>query len=278
MSNDRSTSPVSVPPSNHQRRGSVSFADFMSKPGAQRGNTPNQPSFITNAAANAQTNSPRRPSITTLGLSGSPTQTSPFGSHHFRRSSVSSSVGSNTGYTEEAVTEDNENASPNAAPNSPFGRRVSFGAQALRDARRGSVGNGRYPSSASAISGARRSTSTASPSSASSYNPSGSAPASSNKLFTHNEKSDKTWRQTGEGFNWSEALRSRAERAPSIGAGPPNAHQTHQSPPGGGQGLHHQRSASIASVEPPPREMPKRTKQNRPDFFQEKILRGDFME
>lgn len=278
MSNDRTTSPASVPSSanpNHQRRGSISFTDFMSKPGPgpQRGNTGN-PSFITNAAANAQSSQPRRPSISTLGLSGSPTQTS-FGSRAFRRGSFSSSVGSTSGNAEEAVTEENENTSPHGTPGSPFGRRVSFGAQALRDARRGSMSNGRYPSPASSVTGPRRTSSVAGTSSV--YKPTGSAPASSKKDFPKSERSNMNWRQTGEGFNWTEALRTRAERAPSISAGSPNAPQA-QASAVAGQGHHHQRSASIASTETPPRDMPKRTKQNKPDFFQEKILRGDFMD
>lgn len=276
MSNDRSSSPISVPPPrNHQRRGSLSFADFMSKPGGnQTGNASSQSSFMANAAANAQSNPQRRLSITTLGLSGSPNQTSPFGSRAFRRGSLSSSMGSNPGNAEEAVTEDAENTSPHATPNSPFARRVSFGAHALRDARRASVGNGRHPPSASSRTGSHRSASAASTSPV--YNPSRSASASSNKFFPQSERSDSIGRPIGEGFNWSEALRTRAERAPSIGSGSPGAPQGHQ-PAGVGQG-HHQRSASVASTEQPPNQMPKRAKQNKPDFFQEKILRGDFMD
>lgn len=278
MSNDRSTSPISVPPSStHQRRGSLSglsFADFLSKSGNQKGNPGNQSSFITNAAANAQSNQPRRLSITTLGLSGSPTQTSPFGNRARRRDSLSSSMGSNAGGSEEAVTEDNESASPHATPSSPFSRRVSFGAQALRDARGGSIGNGRYPPSASTMTGGRRSASAASPPPA--YNPTRPTLASSNNVYSPKERSDISWRHPGEGFNWSEALRTRAERAPSVSAGSSSAPHGQQ-PASAGQ-AHHQRSASIASVEQPPREMPKRAKQNKPDFFQEKILRGDFMD
>lgn len=118
--------------------------------------------------------------------------------------------------------EDNENGPPNATPSSPFTRRLSFGAQALRDARGGSIGN-------------------------------------------------------GEGFNWSEALRTRAERAPSLGVMSPNSPQSQHAVNMGHQN-HHQRAASIASMEQPAREMPKQPKQNKPDFFQEKILRGDFMD
>ncbi|KAJ5372106.1 hypothetical protein N7517_004112 [Penicillium concentricum] len=199
MSNDR-TSPISVPNAeNRPRRGSI--ADIFSKP-----------SNPSNTHATTQQSNQRRLSITTLGLSGSPTQTSAFGGNrNFRRGSLSSSMGSNVP-AEDAFEDDQGTGT---SPNSQFGRRVSFGAQALRDARAGSIGN-------------------------------------------------------GEGFNWSEALRSRAERAPSIG-GP-------VSPQAAQRSGHHQRAASIASMEQPSREMPRQPKQNKPDFFQEKILRGDFMD
>ncbi|KAI2814832.1 hypothetical protein CBS63078_10522 [Aspergillus niger] len=226
MSNDRSTSPISVPtPSSRQRRASlasgISFSDYLSRSGSQ-GAAGAPPGSMANAVAGSQPNQGRRLSITTLGLSGSPTQTSPFGPRHIRHGSISSSVGSNSANLEEAVVEDNENGPPNATPSSPFTRRLSFGAQALRDARGGSIGN-------------------------------------------------------GEGFNWSEALRTRAERAPSLGVMSPNSPQSQHAVNMGHQN-HHQRAASIASMEQPAREMPKQPKQNKPDFFQEKILRGDFMD
>ncbi|KAJ5193021.1 hypothetical protein N7449_009163 [Penicillium cf. viridicatum] len=200
MSNDP-TSPISVPHAeNRRRRGSI--ADIFSKP-SNPSNT---------QAANQQSNQ-RRLSITTLGLSGSPTQASALGGNrNFRRGSLSSSMGSNVP-AEDALEDDQATGT---SPNSQFGRRVSFGAQALRDARAGSIGN-------------------------------------------------------GEGFNWSEALRSRAERAPSLGG--PVSPQAAQRSTG-----NHQRAASIASMEQPGREMPRQPKQNKPDFFQEKILRGDFMD
>ncbi|CEN60113.1 hypothetical protein ASPCAL02554 [Aspergillus calidoustus] len=226
MSNHSSTPPISVPPtSSRQRRASIasglSFPE--NKPGSQSLNNPATGGSMASAMANAQSNHRRRLSITTLGLSGSPTQPLPFGSRNFRQSSISSSVGSSSpGNTEEAVAEDLENSPPGGSgmPRSPFARRLSFGAQALRDARGGSIGN-------------------------------------------------------GEGFNWSEALRTRAERGPIS---PGSAQSLQGQGQGQGQG-HHRRAASIASMEPPVKEMPKQPKQdNKPDFFQEKILRGDFMD
>lgn len=234
MSNDRSTSPINVPESGARpRRGSI--ADLFTKQNTQP----------TKEAASAQANQ-RRLSITTLGLSGSPTQTSAFGNRSFRRGSMSSSWGSSAP-NEDAVAEDADGGSPN----SPFARRVSFGAQALRDARSGSIGNGRVPPG-SLSAGAR---------------PSARSPASI-ATSPQDERSNAS-RRVGEGFNWSEALRTRAERAPSI-SGPISPAQARQPS--------HQRAASIASMEQPLREIPKQPKQNKPDFFQEKILRGDFMD
>ncbi|KAJ5780855.1 hypothetical protein N7457_006015 [Penicillium paradoxum] len=235
MSNDR-TSPISVPNAeNRQRRGSI--ADIFSKP-SNPSNT-----HTTNPQPNQ-----RRLSITTLGLSGSPTQTSAFGGNRdLRRGSLSSSMGSNFP-TEDAV-EDEQGTSPN----SQFARRVSFGAQALRDARAGSIGNGprRSPPAGSAIIATRSSASIS--------------------TSPQDERSNTSRRPLGEGFNWSEALRSRAERAPSLGG--PVSPQASQRSHG-----YHQRAASIASMEQPGREIPRQPKQNKPDFFQEKILRGDFMD
>ncbi|KAK1140632.1 hypothetical protein N8T08_010029 [Aspergillus melleus] len=273
MSNDRSTSPISVPPpSGRQRRASLasSFTDYLSKsanPGSGSGSSTGP---MASAVANAQSNQGRRLSITTLGLSGSPTQTSSLGPRNFRQGSVSSSVGSNSATYEDAVTEDSENGPSSATPSSPFARRVSFGAQALRDARAGSIGNGKYPPSERVFPGRRRQT-------ASSPSGTGSNAASIDQIASPNERSNSSGRLLGEGFNWSEALRSRAERAPSFGAisptGPSNQHSGY-----GGQSAHHQRAASIASMEQPARELPKQPRQNKPDFFQEKILRGDFMD
>ncbi|KAJ5157584.1 uncharacterized protein N7482_008684 [Penicillium canariense] len=265
MSNGRSTSPITVPESeNRPRRGSVAsglpFTDLFSK----QNNFPSG-----HQTGNIQTNQPRRLSITTLGLSGSPTQTSTFGSRAFRQGSLSSSWGSAPN-NEDAVAEDIE-GSPGATPSSPLARRVSFGAQALREARAGSIGNGRYPPPSSSLAGARRPPSSAAPGDSSAPGnspPSRSPAASASSSATPLDERSNASRRPGEGFNWTEALRHRAERAPSIG-GPP------QSPV---RQAGHQRAASIASMEQPVREIPKQPKQNKPDFFQEKILRGDFMD
>ncbi|PLB54296.1 hypothetical protein P170DRAFT_452089 [Aspergillus steynii IBT 23096] len=281
MSDDRSTSPISVPSSSgRQRRASLasSFTDYLSKsanPGSTSGSSTGP---MASAVANAQSNQGRRLSITTLGLSGSPTQTSSLGGRNFRQGSVSSSAGSNSANYEDAVTEDGENGFSGATPNSPFARRVSFGAHALRDARAGSISNGKYPPSERALAGRRRQTASPASGTPSSVNAcTGSLAASIDKVASQNERSNSSGRPLGEGFNWSEALRSRAERAPSFGAVSPNAPSNHHAAYGG-QSAHHQRAASIASMEQPARELPKQPRQNKPDFFQEKILRGDFMD
>ncbi|KAL1994643.1 hypothetical protein VTN49DRAFT_2113 [Thermomyces lanuginosus] len=223
MSGDRSNSVSST--SSHQRRPSLtagSFSEMFRSSGGAVSPTsayppaasPPFPSPIATAAASAQSNQRRRLSITTLGLSGtSPTQPS-FTTRAARDGSLSSSVGSD---------DTGEEPPPSASlpTPSPLARRMSFGAQALRDVR----GN------------------------------------------------------TGEGFNWTEALRTRAERRPSL-AGGPDASTTSTSPPNKVNAqAHHQRAASIAIMEQPTREIPKQPRQQeKPDFFQEKILRADFMD
>jgi hypothetical protein len=88
---------------------------------------------------------------------------------------------------------------------------------------------------------------------------------------------DMFWLLLGEGFNWSEALRTRAERAPSFGNFYSTSPQAQQPAAAISQG-YHQRAASVSIVEEPTREMPRQPRQNKPDFFQEKILRADFMD
>lgn len=74
----------------------------------------------------------------------------------------------------------------------------------------------------------------------------------------------------GDGFNWSEALRDRTKRQPSIPAGA----KPFQPRP---------RAASVTTMEPP-KEMPKPHSPpvtarlgGKPDQLGERMLRGDFM-
>ncbi|KAK2789084.1 hypothetical protein FQN53_002638 [Emmonsiellopsis sp. PD_33] len=277
MSQPPSNTPPSAtapgPAPSRSRRASIasgtSFSELFSRAG-NVGPPPPPPASARNgrdpimSAATSQAQQRRRMSITTLGLSGSPTQPSPFGNQNARRGSVSSSVMSGSPSGENAVVEENDTDTPMTSPTTPFARRVSFGAQAFRD-RVGSVGtNGRY-SSGIPTATLHRSLSTTSSSSASSS----VVPAAR------------------EGFNWPEALRTRAERAPSIGsfsAGSPTAPQGLSSTVASTKPAHHQRAASVATMEQPPQEpraqqKPQQPKAKpKPDYFQEKILRADFMD
>jgi len=123
------------------------------------------------------------------------------------RSRADSFSSSNSGTVEESPFEEGDAA---AVPTSPFARRMSFGARAMRDMRSSTTGNGNA---------------------------------------------------NGQGFDFAENMRSRAERSSvSVTSGP-------ASPP------IHQRAKSMVTIEPSVQEMPK---PKRPDAFQERILKGDF--
>jgi len=206
-SSDRNSPPLPSPGVNNRRRSSIAgtFVDLFGNRAPTASSTSNNPQNmgpITTAAAQAQQ---RRLSLTTVGLSGSPNPTSPFGSIRSRGESISSS---NSGTVDESPFEDGDAS----VPTSPFARRLSFGARAMQNMR-SSTGNG---------------------------------PAN------------------GQGFDFAENLRSKAERSSVSGpAGmPPQSTATHQ------------RAKSVATMEPPAQEMPKQPKM--PDAFQERILKGDF--
>ncbi|KAF2133980.1 hypothetical protein P153DRAFT_102429 [Dothidotthia symphoricarpi CBS 119687] len=234
MSNGHNSPPFPSPGASERRRASVTGQTFQDLFGSRSGSYVGQPAAaqsyagpITTAAANAQR---RRLSLTTLGLGISPGQTSPFPMPRTRTESISSA---NSGSVDESPFEEDYAASasaPGSSPVTPFARRLSFGARALRDVRQsnGSVGN-----------------------------PNG-------RPSIHKASSPPTGRGRGEGYNFAENLRSRAERGSVSGPRPiliPNGHT-------------HQRAKSVAIMEPPVREMPKQTKV--PDAMQERILKGDF--
>jgi len=134
MSADRNSPPL---PDSQRRRSSIAgqtFQDLFSRTGSQ--SSAPYPGPITTAAAQAQR---RRLSVTTLGLSGSPNQTSPFNMRP-RTESISSA---NSGSVDESPFEDDPAPSASSNPTTPFGRRLSFGARALRDVRtgNGNIGN-----------------------------------------------------------------------------------------------------------------------------------------
>ena len=225
------------------------------------------PGPIAAAAANAQASQKRRMSISTLGLSGSPSQTSPFGSLRPRQDS-SSSNGSGSPANESAIDESGDATGPSGT--SPFGRRLSFGARAMRDVRGGMNGSMNGRASFSSTTNTKNS-----PSTSSSPPPTNGARGFSSSLMEGDETDTSSTspfakasnivdRRTGEsgGFNWSDQMRSRAQRSSSI-AGP------------NGNGANHHKAATVSSAEMPPKEMPKST-QTPPDHFQERILKGDF--
>ncbi|KEF52542.1 uncharacterized protein A1O9_11384 [Exophiala aquamarina CBS 119918] len=203
----------------------------------------------------------RGASITSLGLTTNPSnQSSPYSAFaRQRRASIATSSASGSpefrnsfGDEPAVIEEDDQTQATIQPPASPsFARRVSFGAQALRDVK----GGGGSPS---ASGGGRR-------------------PSSS--LFTLDENSENatpsrkvasgTAKTAGEGFNWSEAIRDRTRRSPSFSSG--NPFSSHSTRP---------RSASISNPAPP-KEITKpaesMSKMKKPDHLGERMLRGDFM-
>jgi hypothetical protein len=247
--------------------------------------TQQMPGPISQAAAQAQR---RRLSLTTLGLSGSPNQTSPFGSFRGRNDSIGSA---NSGSIDEsAIAEDEGAAAPannGSAPGTPFARRTSFGARALRDIRTNSFGGG---GSGSGGPGSPGQNGTKSPPASNSKPaaPNGTissreakgrglslAPALHYLTSSHSPRFEdyiltciSAAASADEGFNWSDNFRNRAQRtsiAAQGGLGAPSAANNHA------------RSKSVAVMDPPPAAaMPKPKEQKRPDHFQERILKGDF--
>ncbi|KAL8839269.1 MAG: hypothetical protein Q9205_001539 [Flavoplaca limonia] len=225
MSNENSPPPTPTSPS--ARRASFSPGQLFGRgPPSNNGGTAPYPTPIATAAANAQAQQRRRLSITSLGLSGSPTQANAFA--RARQSSLSSGASNNTSVDESAI-EEGDAAPLSTSPNSPFARRMSSGARALRDVRAGS-GNANGRSSAVSIS----------------------APSVKGR---------------GEGYDWSEQLRSRAQRSSSITNLATSAPSVSS----------RERHATISA--PPQAEIPAKppAKADRvPDHFQERILKGDF--
>ncbi|KAA6415448.1 MAG: hypothetical protein FRX48_00163 [Lasallia pustulata] len=248
----------SPPPSPSARRASFSpgqkFSELFGRSASVSGGataTSAYPGSIANAAANVQRQQGRRMSISTLGLSGSPTQTSPFAGPLGRRESCSSG-GSGSPSTDENAVEDGD-AGTSPASSSPFARRMSFGARALRDVR---TGNGNFNGRAS-ISSLASSPSAHRRDLSSSHSSTSEDPRRLSNAISQ---------RSGEGFNWSDQLRSKAERSSSI-TGAAGAPAT-TAPP------QHQRAVNTTVMEAPVKEMPKTPKA--PDHFQERILKGDF--
>lgn len=215
----------SPPSSGSARRRSSLTEMFIPRPSSSTHTSSYSPPGANTSTPVGSPQSHRRGmSITTLGLSGhSPNnQNSPLNAFARQRqaSITSSSSGSpefrNSFEDSAIIEEDHQSGVPATTPVTPsFARRVSFGAQALRDVRNVGGASG------------------------------------------------------GEGFNWSEALRDRTKRQPSIST-TSNPFQ------------HRQRAASIATTEPPkempkPQPIPMAAKLGKPDQLGERMLRGDFM-
>ena len=270
--------------SRSQRRGSVTSAALTN---LFRSNSISQspvapfPGALSTAAMNDQR---RRLSITTLGLSG----TSPSASASFlRRASLSTNSDS---IDENAVEEDDVVA--RTAPTTPFTRRMSLGAaQAMRGMRGGtSPGNNGRPSPPNQRGGSAWGSPPTPPlhsAGAGSYTwgkissqaSTANQPRPGSDMCTPSARID-------QGFNWSEQLRSRAEstvtsgpRASfSFGSGfsgsPPRASAGTGPPPA--VSPHHDRARSVSDMPAPPAQAPRARAPQKPDHFQERILKGDF--
>ncbi|KAF2452484.1 hypothetical protein BDY21DRAFT_375494 [Lineolata rhizophorae] len=270
---ERNSPPLPSPGVQERRRASITGATFVELFGARQSisstNAPPQQQQhqqgtqayqgpITSAAAQANR---RRLSLTTIGLSGSPNQSSPFGTMRSRTGSISSAS------VDESPFEDSDGppAPANNTPATPFGRRLSFGARALRDVR--AAGN-----NSGGAAGGGGGGNSASP------NGNGRAHLSNSSSSKQAHQATPTAHGRG-GFDFSENLRTRAERQSMSSASHPRVSPPAGASPsgggGGGMSNHHARAKSVAIMEPPPvtREAPK---VKAPDAFQERILKGDF--
>ncbi|KAI0399646.1 hypothetical protein F4802DRAFT_540950 [Xylaria palmicola] len=268
MSNDNSGSSQPT-----DRRGSITSAAFSnlfhrrnSTSAAPNGNGSSAARESVSAAAARDQR--RRLSVTTLGLSGAspPSATTPFG---LRRGSISTT---NSDSIDENAIEDDEPAKVPAT--SPFARRTSFGAQAMRNMRTGqtSPGSGRPAQQArrpSAVASSSLSAATARRMSTSQASNAQSARTPSDMLSARSDT----------GYNWTEQLRFRAESSVSGQRptfGPPPA--APPSPPRGTP--HHDRAKSVSDMPAPPRQpevmKPRQPERPKPDYMQERILKGDF--
>lgn len=271
---DSNNSPPRSPPRRRSSFAGQTFADlFGARPrtntgGEAAGSPPNPNGPITAAAAQA---SRRRLSLTTLGLSGAGNNNngpaSPFGSLRGRRESISSA---NSGSIDESAIEDEPSTGTTpqqSQPTTPFARRMSFGARALRDVKagEGNKGNGSPPQTSAGVAGGRRKLDA--PTAAKSRGLSSSIYSYRITARLRPGHFADRLRFLGDGFNWSDNFRSRAERSSIGGAG---GTMTGAAPAGGG----HSRAKSVATMEQPVREAPKPV--NVPDHFQERILKGDF--
>jgi hypothetical protein len=168
----------------------------------------------------------------------------------------------------------------------PFTRRMSFGAQAIRGARSGnSPGtNGRQPQPIRRSSTVRGSPPTPPLLSASAgsytWGKISSQASTANQSRTGSDLCSPPAR-SDPGFNWSEQLRSRAESTVSSGPRPSfsfgsglSASPPRAGPPPAPTSPRHDRAKSVSDMPAPPAQPPR--PRAKPDPFQERILKGDF--
>ena len=269
-----------------QRRRS-SFVEFFNSRSASNPQTSSSPPSTT-----APTAIPKQPHSRSLSIalglsSSSPAQSTPYNAFaRQRRSSISTSgTGSpefrNSFGDEPAVIEEDDtmkaSANPPASPppSPSFGRRLSFGAQALRDVRQGgnnagAPSGGRQPSSSLYTVGENQennapTTATTTGKSRGLSSPLISCSSAPTPCPLVESKQTLT-SPLGEGFNWSESLRDRTKRSPSFSGSNAFAART--------------RAPSNPAPEPPkeiPKPVPTPTKMKKPDHLGERMLRGDFM-
>ncbi|KAK4132341.1 hypothetical protein BT67DRAFT_86142 [Trichocladium antarcticum] len=247
------------------RRGSLSSGAFST---LFRNNSVAQApatAFPTPMASATMNEQRRRLSVTTMGLSGtSPTTPSAL----LRRASLSTNSDS---IDENAI--DDEESGPRAVPVSPFTRRMSLGAaQAMRGAR-GSISPG--------TNGTQQSLPTAGLGNytwgkATSQASTATQPRTGPDLCPPSARSD-------QGFNWSEQLRSRAESTVTAGSRPSfsfasglSASPPRGAPPAPSTSPRHDRARSVSDMPAPPAQPPRQRAPQKPDHFQERILKGDF--
>ncbi|KAI0429240.1 hypothetical protein F5Y09DRAFT_331988 [Xylaria sp. FL1042] len=274
MSNDSSSGQP------NDRRASVTSAAFSNlfhrSNSTSAGNGNGNGAARESVSAAAARDQRRRLSVTTLGLSGAspPAANTPFGG--IRRGSISTTYSDSI--DENAIDDDEPAKMPST---SPFTRRTSFGAQAMRNIRTGqtSPGSGRPAQQA-------RRTSIAVPRQPPLPGASSLSAATSRRMSTSQASntlsartpSDMLSARSDNGYNWTEQLRFRAESSvtgqrPAFGSS-----ATSGSPPRGTP--HHDRAKSVSDMPAPPRQpevmKPRQPERPKPDHMQERILKGDF--
>ncbi|KAH7027328.1 uncharacterized protein B0I36DRAFT_137363 [Microdochium trichocladiopsis] len=246
------------------RRGSVTtaaFTNLFQRSNSMSAGNGNGRESATSVSARDQR---RRLSVTTLGLGAQNPTTAPFS---VRRGSISTT--SSDAIDENAVEEDEYAKNP---PNTPFTRRMSFGAPSMRTPRPGSGSpNGRSVSSGNTRPSPPRGVSnTTFPARSPSI-------SQASNTTTARTPSDMLYGRSDTGYNWSEQLRSRAESS-VAGARPSFSTSFSTSPPRGS--VSQDRAKSVSDMPAPPQQAaaikPKQPERPRPDAMQERILKGDF--